>query len=444
MAVTNTSFKNIEAEKAVIGGILKNPPDFFKVTEILKTDDFVGQETNLIFQAIEQIVSKKQKIDKYLIAEILKDQPVFKKVTVQEFLENLPHPIEIEPYIELVKQASIYRGVYYLSSQEIEVAQKKPSNGIETLEELVKKKFDLLRQNNRKKDGITHVSVITDKVLEKAVELEHFPNASKGIRCGIERVDDLCGGFQPKDLITFAAPSNHGKTAITLNMAAFMALKLKKKIVYFSLEMTKASLTERLIASVGKVDYRNIQQGHMTPEEWVRYIHAKKLIDGSGIYIIDDLSPKTTNNLRHHLEQYTLQHGNVDCVFIDYLGCMSAAKKENKNLEVASICHDLKDIASEFNCPIVLLSQLSRANSKRPDPKPIISDLRDSGEIEHISDYVLLMSLDIKFSRNEEDRNKATLFVAKTRNGMSEVTVPLAFFGQYQQFENLLDENNHY
>ena len=430
------------AEQAVVGAMLMDQDAITKASEIVSGADFYNKAYGIVFDAMVELYNQRTPVDLVTLQSKLKEKNVPPEVSGLEFardlLDAVPTSVNVESYAKIVADKSIMRKLIRINEEIENLCYM----GNESLEEILDKTektiFNLLQ--SRDSGEFVPIRDIVINALTKIETAAKSAGTVTGIPTGFIDLDYKLSGFQPSDLILVAARPSMGKTAFVLNIAQYMAFRKDRCVAIFSLEMSKEQLVNRLFSLESQVDAQALRTGKMKDSDW------DKLIEGAGIVgksrmIIDDTPSISISELRSKCRKYKLEFG-LDCVMIDYLQLMSGGvgrKNESRQQEISDISRSLKALARELNVPVVALSQLSRAVESRPDKRPMLSDLRESGAIEQDADVVMFIYRDEYYNKDSEYKNQAEIIIAKQRNGPVG-TVNLAWLGQYTKFANLSRE----
>ena len=430
------------AEQAVVGDMLMDQDAITKASEIVSGADFYNKAYGIVFDAMVELYNQRTPVDLVTLQSKLKEKNVPPEVSGLEFardlLDAVPTSVNVESYAKIVADKSTMRKLIRINEEIENLCYM----GNESLEEILDKTektiFNLLQ--SRDSGEFVPIRDIVINALTKIETAAKSAGTVTGIPTGFIDLDYKLSGFQPSDLILVAARPSMGKTAFVLNIAQYMAFRKDRCVAIFSLEMSKEQLVNRLFSLESQVDAQALRTGKMKDSDW------DKLIEGAGIVgksrmIIDDTPSISISELRSKCRKYKLEFG-LDCVMIDYLQLMSGGvgrKNESRQQEISDISRSLKALARELNVPVVALSQLSRAVESRPDKRPMLSDLRESGAIEQDADVVMFIYRDEYYNKDSEYKNQAEIIIAKQRNGPVG-TVNLAWLGQYTKFANLSRE----
>ena len=438
---------SIEAEQSVVGAMLMDKDAITTAGEIISGDDFYQASYGVIFDSMIELFNEGKPVDLITLQERLKEKDVPAEIASLEFVRDLvtavPTSANVKYYAQIVADKSLMRKMIKLneSIENMCYAGKEPVESI--MEQTEKSMFQLLQR--RTTGDYVPIKQVVLNALDKIEKASKSKGTVTGIPTGFIDLDYKLSGFQPSDFILIAARPSMGKTAFVLNIAQYMAFKKNKAVAIFSLEMSKEQLVNRLFSLESQVDAQSLRTGNMKDSDW------EKLIEGAGIIgqsklIIDDTPGISISELRSKCRKYKLEHG-LDIIIIDYLQLMTGSvgrSSESRQQEVSDISRQLKGLARELNVPVVSLSQLSRAVESRPDKRPMLSDLRESGAIEQDADMVCFIHRPEYYKIYTSDdgtdlRGMAEIIIAKHRNG-AVGDVRLRFIGQYTRFQNPEDD----
>ncbi|HJB35271.1 MAG TPA: replicative DNA helicase [Candidatus Blautia merdipullorum] len=426
-----------EAEQSVIGSMIMSRDAIIETSEIITGADFYQQQYGIVFEAMIELNDEGKAVDLVTLQERLKEKDLPPEISSMEFVRDLlsavPTSANVKYYAEIVAEKSMLRKLIK-TTEEISNAcylgKEKTQDILETTE---KKIFDLVQ--NRGSQEFVPIRQVVLNAIEKIEKASRNQGSVTGIPTGFIDLDYKTSGFQPSDLILVAARPSMGKTAFALNIAQYMAFRNNVTAAIFSLEMSKEQLVNRLLALESKVDSQNIRTGNLEDEEWAKLIEGANIIGNSHL-IIDDKPGISISELRSKCRKYKMEH-NLGIIFIDYLQLMTGSgRSESRQQEISEISRSLKALARELNVPVVALSQLSRAVEQRPDHRPMLSDLRESGAIEQDADVVMFIYRDDYYNKDSENKNIAEIIIAKQRNGPIG-TVNLVWMPNYTKFVNM-------
>ena len=430
---------SIEAEQSVVGAMLMDKDAITTAGEIISGDDFYQASYGVIFDSMIELFNEGKPVDLITLQEYLKEKDVPPEISSMEFARDLlmgtQTSANIKSYAEIVREKSIMRRLIKVNEETANACYLQNQPLEEILEDAQKQVFALAETGNSEEYvPIKQVVLNALDVIERASKTK---GTVTGIPTGFIDLDYKLSGLQRSDLVLIAARPSMGKTAFVLNIAQHVAFRQNKAVAIFSLEMSKEQLVNRLFSLESQVDAQSLRTGNMKDSDW------EKLIEGAGIIgqsklIIDDTPGISISELRSKCRKYKLEHG-LDIIIIDYLQLMTGSvgrSSESRQQEVSDISRQLKGLARELNVPVVSLSQLSRAVESRPDKRPMLSDLRESGAIEQDADVVMFIYRDEYYNKDSEFKKQAEIIIAKQRNGPVG-TVNLAWLGEYTKFANL-------
>ena len=430
---------NVEAERAVIGAMMLNADAIMVCSELLTSDEFYQQQYGIIFDALVEMYKDGVGADLVTLQNKLREKEVTPELYSVEYLGELlasvPTSANVKFYAEIVHEKAVLRRLIRVSEQVTKDCYMDSQPLEDILEDTEKSVFDVIQQR-----GGSEFEPIRDVVLRT---LDSIEKAAKqkgnitGLVTGFRDLDAKTAGLQKSDLILIAARPAMGKTAFVLNIAEYVALHSNSTIALFSLEMSKEQLVKRMLAMNSMVDSQKIRTGDLEDDDWDKLVGSVRKIGNSNL-VIDDTSGITASELRSKCRKLKIEQG-LDLVIIDYLQLMTGAgkrKSDSRQQEISDISRSLKVMARELNVPVIALSQLSRAVESRPDKRPMLSDLRESGAIEQDADIVMFIYRDEYYNPDSEKKGVAEVIVAKQRSGPTG-PVELAWLSQYTKFGNL-------
>ena len=426
-----------EAEQSVIGSMIMSRDAIVEASEIITGADFYQQQYGIVFEAMIELHDEGKAVDLITLQERLKEKDLPSEISSMEFVRDLlsavPTSANVKYYAEIVAEKSMLRKLIKTTEEITNACYLGKEKTQDILEVTEKKIFDLVQ--NRGSEEFVPIRQVVLNAIEKIEKASRSQGSVTGIPTGFIDLDYKMSGFQPSDLILVAARPSMGKTAFVLNIAQYMAFHNDVTAAIFSLEMSKEQLVNRLLALESKVDSQNIRTGNLEDEEWAKLIEGANIIGKSNL-IIDDKPGISISELRSKCRKYKMEH-NLGVIFIDYLQLMTGSgRSESRQQEISEISRSLKALARELNVPVVALSQLSRAVEQRPDHRPMLSDLRESGAIEQDADVVMFIYRDDYYNKDSENKNIAEIIIAKQRNGPLG-TVNLVWLPNYTKFVNM-------
>ncbi len=427
---------NLEAEVAVLGSILINSESMNKVIEYLEADCFYSPQNKLIYDAMFNLYDQNKPIDYLTVSEYFKSRNKLEEIGGIEYLSELGLDTvlssNIEYYAKIIKENAIKRRLVNAGTIIIEEVFKNPeaTTALELAEQAI---FDIAQQKSTQE-----IQPITNLLMETVEQLEYRYNnkgSYTGIPSGYYDLDDMLAGFQKSDLIILAARPSMGKTAFALNVAQNIGIVQKIPVLIFSLEMSSAQLTQRILCSEAEINAQNARTGQLNEEEWAKIIDNMNKLHEAPI-LIDDSSALTVSDIRAKARRVKMKYPDLGMIIIDYLQLIEDKAMLDRNQAISNISRGLKSLARELNIPIMALSQLSRKVEDRQDKLPMLSDLRESGAIEQDADVVMFVHRPGYYDKeNPELKNKAQIIVAKQRNGPVG-DVDLLYFGATTKFKN--------
>jgi replicative DNA helicase len=433
---------NIDAERFVLGSILLDDALYIQSAGALEADDFSLEKHRRVFKRMGELWDRGERIDRITVANELMKFGELESCGGLSYLvsldDGLPQIPNVDSYIRIVKDKSALRRIIFASQHMInrcQMSEESPDTILADAEETM-----LRLGADRVKTGLLHTKQILENY-EGGINAFLDPSKRiKGISTGFAKFDEMTGGMHGGDLIIVAARPSMGKTALALNIAQHAALKLKKTVAVFSLEMSRESLLTRMVCAAARVDSQRFRAGYLTPDERRKLTHSLTDLADASLFI-DDTAGLTLMDMHAKLRRVQAERGKVDLVVVDYLQLMGMRGFENRNQEVSALSRGMKLLAKDLNVPMMVLSQLSRAvESRQGDHRPQLSDLRDSGSIEQDADVVGFIFREEVYNRDREDlRGLAELIIAKQRNGPVG-TVNLVFLHAQTKFENRAED----
>ena len=425
-----------EAEQSVLGAILLDASCLDKVAELLPRAEYFYAVNNVkIYSAMLEMFTAGQPIDFVTVLEKLKEDNTFDeasgKVYLMQLAQLVPSISNVESYAKIVRERYDVRMLLTAAREIIENVSDNSADAELLLDSAEQKIFDI--RSGKSIEGLQHIREIILDTYDR-LDLLNSEDAEKyrALPTGIASLDNVISGLNKSDLIILAARPGMGKTSFALNIARHVAVTRRKRVAFFSLEMSREQLVSRLLSSEALVAGTKLRTGELNESEWARIIEAGSILSGSELYI-DDNSQITPNEMKAKLRRLR----DVDLVFIDYLQLMGSGKTENRVQEISQITRNFKIMAKELEIPVVVLSQLARGSEKRTDHRPVLSDLRDSGSIEQDADIVMFLYRDDYYQNEnpdvEQDRSACECIVAKNRHGETR-TVPLHWQGEFLRF----------
>ena len=428
---------NMEAEQSVIGSMLLDRENIGKASELISGEDFYNKQYGVLFDTMCELNDGGKPVDLVTLQERLRTKDVPPEVSSLEFVkELLSAPLisaNIKSYAEIVAEKAILRKLIRLNEDIANTCYAGKESLEYILEDTEKRVFQLVQK--RTTDSYVPIRQVVMNAMDKIETAAKNHGNVTGIPTGFLDLDYRTAGMQPSDLVLIAARPSMGKTAFELNLARHAAFKKGLTVAIFSLEMSKEQLVNRMLSMESSVDAQKLRTGQMSDQEWEKLIESAGVIGKSSL-IIDDTPGIGIAELRSKCRKYKLEH-NLSIIMIDYLQLMTGnGKTESRQQEISEISRSLKAVARELSVPVIAFSQLSRAVEQRPDHRPILSDLRESGAIEQDADVVMFIYRDDYYNHDSEKKGIAEIIIAKQRNGPIG-TIELAWLPEYQRFMNL-------
>lgn len=429
---------SVEAEQSVVGAMIMDRDAITVASEILSAEDFYQKQYGILFETMTELYTEGKPVDLITLQNRLREKDVPPEISSLEFVRDMiatvPTSVNVRYYAEIVSEKALMRRLIHVN-EEIAAACYAGKDRVEDiLEDTEKKIFQVLQR--RTNDEFVPIKEVVLNALDKIEAASRMKGSVTGMATGFIDLDYKTSGFQPSDLILIAARPSMGKTAFVLNIAEYMAFRSNETVAIFSLEMSKEQLVNRLFALESRVDSQLLRTGNLSDNDWASLIEAAGVIGRSNL-IIDDTPGISVSELRSKCRKFKLEH-NLGIIMIDYLQLMqgSSRRSESRQQEISEISRSLKEIARELQVPVVALSQLSRAVEQRPDHRPMLSDLRESGAIEQDADVVMFLYRDDYYNHDSEKKDVAEVIIAKQRNGPIG-TVELAWLPRFTKFANM-------
>ena len=427
-----------EAEQSVIGSMIIDREAITIASEIISGEDFYGKQYGVIFDTMVELNDEGKPVDLVTLQDRLREKDVPPEISSLEFVKSMidwvPTSANVKYYATIVAEKSTLRKLIRLN-EEIENTCYTGKENLEViLEDTEKKVFELVQKRNT--GDYVPIRQVVMNAMDKIEKASKNKGNVTGVATGFIDLDYRTAGMQPSDLILVAARPSMGKTAFVLNIAQHVAFKLNQTVAIFSLEMSKEQLVNRLFSLESRVDSQHLRTGNLSDAEWEKLIESAGVIGKSNL-IIDDTPGISISELRSKCRKYKLDH-DLKMIIIDYLQLMSGSGRgsDSRQQEISDISRSLKALARELNVPVIALSQLSRAVESRPDKRPMLSDLRESGAIEQDADVVMFIYRDDYYNKDTDRKGIAEIIIAKQRNGPIG-TVELVWLPDYTKFANL-------
>jgi replicative DNA helicase len=435
---------SIEAEQAVLGGLMLDNRTWDAIADRIIATDFYRRDHQLIFEAIAEQSAKSEPSDAVTLSETLERKGLAEQTGGLAYLAGLvrdtPSAANVRAYADIVRERSTLRQLISVGG-EIAASAYDPEGreAGEIVDEAERRVFEIAEARNKGRSGFVPLRQDLGKVIDRLDMLAQNKGEITGLSTGFTRLDEMTAGLQKGDLIVIAGRPSMGKTTFALNIAENAAFGPKKASVgVFSMEMSRESLAFRMVSSLGRVDQTHLRVGNLGDEEWTRITMAIEMMKNSNIHI-DDTGALTPTEVRARARRLKREHG-LDLIVLDYLQLMQVTgTKENRATEISEISRSLKALAKELDVPLIALSQLNRSVEQRTDKRPVMSDLRESGAIEQDADVIMMIYREEVYDKNTTRKGIADIIIAKQRNG--EIgDINLTFLGKYTKFENFVPE----
>ncbi|MCX7068260.1 MAG: replicative DNA helicase [Methylococcales bacterium] len=431
---------SMQAEQAVLGSLMLDNQTWDSVADKIVEGDFYRRNHQLIFRVIDQLAEQQIPFDIVTLSDSLKSMGELDNVGGLPYLimlvEDTPTAANVVAYATIVKDRSVLRQLIHVGT-EISNSAFNPEGRetAELLENAERQVFKIAEQRQRNQGGFVSIKPLLAQTVAKIERLYGQEGSITGASTGFTDFDQLTSGLQPSDLVIVAGRPSMGKTTIAMNMAENVALNSNKPVLVFSMEMPGDSLAMRMMSSLGRIDQHKVRTGKLDDDDWPRLTSAISLLANTKLFI-DDTPALSPTELRARSRRVAREHGQIGLIVVDYLQLMqSPSSGDNRVQQISDISRGLKALAKELNTPVVALSQLNRNLEQRPNKRPVMSDLRDSGAIEQDADLIVFVYRDEVYNPDSPDKGIAEMIIGKQRNGPLG-TVRLTFLGQFTRFEN--------
>lgn len=433
-----------EAEQSVLGGLMLDNQKWFDVSDTLSETDFYYRTNQLIFRAIKDLSEKGQPCDYTTLSSWLTHHNLLEQaggiVYLIDIARNTPSAANILTYANIVRERSILRQLIQICNQIIEnVYNTKGKEADELLNSAERQVFEIAEQGARRKVGFIKVADALASALDRIDYLYQYGGEITGISTGFTDFDKMTAGLQRSDLIIIAGRPAMGKTTFAMNIAEHIAIKNKLPVAVFSMEMSAEQLVMRILSSLSGVYLQNIRTGKLVDDDWNRISSAVTMLSGAPLFI-DESGGLNPTELQARARRLMREHGELGLIVVDYVQLMQVPEiKESRTIEVSMISRALKLLAKDLNVPVIALSQLNRSLEQRPDKRPRMADLRESGSLEQDADIIVFIYRDEVYHEDSADKGKAEIIIGKQRNGPTG-KVTLTFLGHITKFANYTDD----
>ena len=430
---------SVEAEQAVLGGVLIDNDAWDRIAGIVTSANFYRNDHRAVFEAVSDLCEEGRPCDAVTVAERLDRNGQLESAGelayLAELAENTPSAANIVAYAEIVRERAVLRELIRISTEIAESAFRPQGRGaLELLDDAERRVFEIADRGNAGRRESVAIKDVLSNVMERIDDLSRQESTIIGVPTGFDDLDQMTAGLQRGDLVIVAGRPSMGKTAFAMNIVEEAAIRGKLSVIVFSMEMPAEQLTMRMLSSLGRIDQQKVRTGRLGHDDWPRLTSQVALLNDTNIFIVDD-SALTPTELHSRCRRLKREHG-IDLVVIDYLQLMYVpGTRENRATEISEISRSLKALAKELMVPVVACSQLNRRLEDRQNKRPVMSDLRESGAIEQDADLILFIYRDEVYDEESKDKGKAEIIVGKQRNGPIG-KVDLAFLGRYARFED--------
>ena len=437
---------SIQAEQAVLGGLMLDNQTWDKVADRLIEEDFYRRDHRLIFRGIRQLTEKRSPFDLVTLSEMLEKSGTLDDAGGLAYLGTLardtPSAANIEAYADIVREKSVLRQLIHAGTEIADSGFQPETKDLSyLLEQAEQKVFQIADQQRRSGGGLQPIGKVMAAAMERIDALYKAREAVTGLSMGYTDLDLMTSGLQRSDLVIVAGRPSMGKTTLAMNIAENVALGSRVPVAVFSMEMSCEQLAMRMISSLGRVNQQRVRTGKLEEDDWPRVSSAINLLGETRMFI-DDTPALTPTDARARCRRLAREHGTLGLVVIDYLQLMQSPGSENRVNEISDISRSLKALAKEMNCPVIALSQLNRSLEQRPNKRPMMSDLRESGAIEQDADVIVFIYRDEVYNPDSPDKGTAEIILAKQRNGPIGTT-RLTFLGHNTRFENFAPNSDY-
>jgi len=434
--------QSVQAEQSVLGGLMLDTQAWDRVADKVTEADFYRKQHQLIYRAIAALAEEGQPADVVTVSEWLEKNHELGNVGglsyLAELANNTPSAANITNYADIVRERALLRNLIHVSNRIAHSAYHPEGRSAGDILDFAEKSvFDVSEQGAHRRGGFTPLKALLTKAVDRIDELFRSDSAITGISTGYRDLDDMTSGLQPGDLVIVAGRPSMGKTSLAMNIAENAAVGSKQPVAIFSMEMPGEQLAMRMMASLGRINAHKVRTGKLDDDDWPRLTHAIGLLAEAPMYI-DDTPALTPLELRARARRLKREHG-LGMIVVDYLQLMQAPETgENRATEISAVTRSLKGLAKELHVPLIALSQLNRSLEQRPNKRPVMSDLRESGAIEQDADVIFFIYRDEVYNEDSPDKGTAEIIIGKQRNGPTG-KVKLTFLGEYTRFENYIN-----
>ncbi len=436
---------SLQAEQSVLGGLMLDNQCWDKVADKVSIEDFYRKDHRLIFESITELARRDEPFDVVTISEILGQTGELDSVGGLPYLAALandtPSSANIVSYAAIVRQRSVRRQLIHIGNEIADSGFDTEGRDInELLDTAESKVFKIAEQGAKGQKGFESIKDLLGKAVDRITELHENQEVITGVSSGFTDLDEMMSGLQPSDLIIVAGRPSMGKTSFAMNLVENVGIQSGMPVAVFSMEMPGDALAMRMMSSLGRIDQHKVRTGQLEDDEWPRMQSSINLLAEAKIFI-DDTPALSPIEVRARARRLMKENGQLGLIVLDYLQLMqSPSKSESRVAEISDISRSLKALAKELNVPVIALSQLNRNLEQRPNKRPVMSDLRESGSIEQDADVIIFIYRDEVYNEDSESKGVAEIIIGKQRNGPIG-TCRLSFLGQYTRFENYANDS---
>ncbi len=434
---------SVEAEQSVLGGLMLDNAAWDQIADRVGEDDFYIYDHRVVFRAIGELAEKNQPFDIVTLTDQLERRKELSDPSVLAYLATLakdtPSAANIRAYADIVRERSVLRQLITVGTEIADSAfNAEGRDSRELLDEAEQRVFRIADAGSRTRQGFKSIKTLLKSTVEQIDVLFEKDDPITGLPTGFTEFDEMTSGLQAGDLVIVAGRPSMGKTSFALNMAQYSAVKQQAPVAVFSMEMPGEQLAMRMLSSLGRIDQHRLRTGKLAEEDWPRLSSAVSMLSDVPLFI-DDSAALNPTELRARARRLKREH-DLALIVIDYLQLMqTSGSSENRATEISEISRSLKALAKELHVPVIALSQLNRSLEQRPNKRPVMSDLRESGAIEQDADLIVFIYRDEVYNEDSPDKGIAEIIIGKQRNGPIG-TVRLTFLGQFTSFENFIPE----
>lgn len=434
---------NIHAEQSLLGGLMLDNSTWDRIADMVVERDLYRREHRLIFRAIARLAENDQPFDVVTLAETLERAEQLDAAGGLPYLGTLvgetPSAANIKAYAKIVRETSVLRQMIAAGTEIADNAYNPQGReASELLDAAERRVFEIAEQESRGGGGFQPIKTLLTKAVERIDDLYRRDEPITGLATGFTDFDMMTSGLQPSDLVVVAGRPSMGKTSFAMNMAEHAAIQSRRPVAVFSMEMPGDALAMRMMSSLGRIDQHRVRTGKLEDDEWPRLTSAVNILAGASLFI-DDTPALSPTELRARARRLKREQNDLGLIVVDYLQLMQApGAGDNRTAEISVISRSLKALAKELSVPVIALSQLNRSLEQRPNKRPVMSDLRESGAIEQDADLIVFIYRDEVYNQESKDKGIAEIIIGKQRNGPIG-TVRLTFLGKYTKFENYID-----